>query len=543
MKLLCVVSGSHWGTHSGTLRSLLILLALPLTVLPALAQVGTVWAWGYNESGQLGDGTTTFRSLPVQSGSLTQVVAVSAGFGHSLALRSDGTVWAWGRNAEGQLGDGTTQGRLQPAVVPSLSNVVAVSAGLRHSLALRTDGTVWAWGYNLVGQLGDGTTTNRLVPVQVSGLTHVVGISAGRAFSLALRADGTVWAWGVNSGGELGIDTWDPYEVVPVQVLHVKHVVQVAAGGYHALALTQSGHVWAWGSNSDGRIGDGTNTQRRAPVLVQAVADAVKVRAGEWHSIAVHKSGEAWAWGNNLRGQLGVGNTTNSWVPVTVSGLTDVAAIDGGYHASIAAKADGTVWMWGRNNMGQLGDGSSGNNRLIPVQTLNLGSATDVSTSMGESHHSLAVVGMKTLSGTIHLQDVASSAGVLVTIEVRPLAASAPYLRRVIALPANGAFHLKVPFEGNYDVSVKGPHWLRHTLGAVSFAGTGASGLAFNLVNGDVNGDNVVNIADFLDLRQAYGSNPNSGNWNASADLNRDGSVGVADFLILRKNLGRSGDA
>ncbi|MBI4495208.1 MAG: tandem-95 repeat protein, partial [Chloroflexi bacterium] len=154
----------------------------------AVKSDGTVWAWGYNWAGQLGDGTTTSRPTPVQVSGLSGMTAVAAGQEHSLAVKSDGTVWAWGDNFNGQLGDGTTTRRFTPVQVSSLSNVVAVAGGSSHSLVRKGDGTVWAWGYNNRGQLGDGTTTSRSVPVQVSGLSNVVAVAAGQYHSLATAA-------------------------------------------------------------------------------------------------------------------------------------------------------------------------------------------------------------------------------------------------------------------------------------------------------------------------------------------------------------------
>jgi len=183
----------------------------------ALRNDGTVWAWGRNNYGQLGDGTTTERHTPVQVANLTGVQAIAGGFSHSLALRSDGTVWAWGRNSKGQLGDGTTTNRTTPVQVLNLTGVQAIAGGFFHSLALKSDGTVWAWGYNHFGQLGDGTTANRTIPVQVADLTGVQAIAAGSDHSLALRNDGTVWAWGWNYLGQLG-DGTTANRSIPVQV-------------------------------------------------------------------------------------------------------------------------------------------------------------------------------------------------------------------------------------------------------------------------------------------------------------------------------------
>jgi len=156
---------------------------------------GTVWAWGWNNFGQLGDGTTEDRLTPTRVIGLYNVVSISGGSHHSLAMKSDGTIWAWGDNRYGQLGDGTINAnRLQPVQIPGLSDIAEISAGNFHSLALGLDGTAWAWGYNWFGQLGDGTQTNRLQPVQIPGLSDIAEISAGNTHSLAMGSDGTVWA-------------------------------------------------------------------------------------------------------------------------------------------------------------------------------------------------------------------------------------------------------------------------------------------------------------------------------------------------------------
>jgi len=185
----------------------------------------------------LGNGTTNNSSTPLQVPNLSQVVALAAGYGHSLALRSDGTVWAWGDNSYGQLGNGTTTNSSTPVQVSGLSGIVAISAGGYHSLALRSDGTVWAWGENSFGQLGNGTATDSYTPVHVSSSSGIVAISAGGSHSLAVRSDGTVWAWGNNFAGELGNGTFTDSST-PVQVSGLSGVTAIAGGGYHSLALT-----------------------------------------------------------------------------------------------------------------------------------------------------------------------------------------------------------------------------------------------------------------------------------------------------------------
>jgi alpha-tubulin suppressor-like RCC1 family protein len=171
----------------------------------AIKNDGTVWGWGDNTYGQLGDSTYSYRTIPVQARHLSGISAVAGGNGHSLALKNDSTVWACGLNFNGQLGQGTPGGWINtPVQVIVLGNITAIAAGTFHSLALRDDGTVWSWGGNAYGQLGDGTTTERDTPVQVSTLTGIIAIAAGTYHSLAVKNDGTVWAWGHNIYGQIG---------------------------------------------------------------------------------------------------------------------------------------------------------------------------------------------------------------------------------------------------------------------------------------------------------------------------------------------------
>ena len=239
----------------------------------ALKGDGTVWAWGNNVSGQLGVGDTTRRETPVQvTGGLSGVTAISAGYQHSMALKSDGTVWVWGWNKEGRLGVGDTANRHTPVQVTGLTGVTVISAGNSHSLAIKSDGTVWAWGWNGYGQLGDGTVTERHTPVQAMAdpatptpLTDVTVISAGNCYSLALKSDGTAWAWGYNGNGQLGVGDTTQRET-PVQVTGLTCMTAITAGGWHSLAIKSDGTAWAWGSNGSGQLGVGDTTRRETPV-------------------------------------------------------------------------------------------------------------------------------------------------------------------------------------------------------------------------------------------------------------------------------------
>ncbi len=301
----------------------------------ALNPDGRVWAWGNNNQGQLGDGTqgmsapglsgTENRHEPVRVLDLTDVVSIGAGKMHSLALKSDGMVWAWGWNDFGQLGDGTrgvfgNRNRSEPVRVLGLTDVVAIHAGGGHSLALTSGGRVWAWGSNSSGQLGDGTTRSRNEPVHVSGLIDVVAISAGSGHSLALTSGGRVWAWGYNFSGQLGDGTITSRNE-PMHVSGLTDVVAIGCGSSHSLALTSGGRVWAWGNNHDGQLGVGRTLNRREPVHVSGLTDVVAISGGASHSLALTAGGTVWAWGYNWSGELGDGTITSRNEPVQVRGL------------------------------------------------------------------------------------------------------------------------------------------------------------------------------------------------------------------------------
>jgi len=367
----------------------------------ALRSDGTVWTWGANGSGQLGDGTTTNHNTPVQVKNLSNVQAIAVGESFSMALRNDGTVWAWGRNIQGQLGIGTICScvrptpinscgnlwRAAPVQVSGLSNIIAIASGGRHTVALRDDGTVWAWGNNQDGQLGDGTTINRHAPVQVNGLSNITAVAAGQSHTIALRNDNTAWAWGNNHLGQLGIGTicscvhpapvnscGNLHLTTPVRVKGLDNVTAVVAGADFCIALRNDGTMWSWGGYQLGQLGvmpysrDNTIPTQTNEHLQNITA----ISSGLFFTMALRDDGTVWAWGANGNGQLGDGHSHASTAfPRRVNRITNITSISAGMHHSLALCGDGMVWAWGYNRFGQLGNGNDAmNTRVIPVQVL-----------------------------------------------------------------------------------------------------------------------------------------------------------------------------
>jgi alpha-tubulin suppressor-like RCC1 family protein len=338
---------------------------------------GTVWTFGVNSTGQLGDGTATQRLLPVQVSGITNGTAVAAGSAFTLVLKADGTVWSFGDNTNGQLGDGTTTQRMLPVQVASLTNVTAIAAGAFHALALKADGSVWAWGYNQFGQVGDGTTTTpRTTPVQVAGLGPVLAIAAGYAHSAALLGDGTVATWGSNSNGQLGNST-QVNRSVPGLADGMTAIHAISAGSNSTFAVRDDATMWSWGFNTSGELGDGTVSTRTLPVPIpglsagQALAAACPLGQGG-HVLMIKTDGTVSGWGGNSNGQVGDGTTIDQHSPVPVSGLSSVVAVATGQSHSLAITSDGSVWAWGRNGNGQVGDGTSVD-RSLPVKVTEAG--------------------------------------------------------------------------------------------------------------------------------------------------------------------------
>lgn len=345
---------------------------------------GQAVATGDNLYGQLGDGTNQSRRTPVLIPALGDTVTqVAAGAAFGVALKADGTVWTWGLNEQGQLGDGTLSNQQVPRQVPDLPAITQISAGIGHVLALASDGTVLAWGANDKGQVGVEWSNAVTSPTKVSELSGVTQVSAGNEFSLAVGPNGTVLGWGDNHLGQLG--SGDEFESAYwlVAAGDLTKVIQVAAGAEHAVALRSEGSVWTWGA-----------ILHLVELLPRRVVELppwiVQIAAGGGDSFAVSAEqtlgSTVWAWGLNREGRLGDQTTTNRATPVEVP-LPDVYQIvaTGGSSAVIRVKDGGTLWAWGGNHAGELGIDSTQGFVTEPTRAFGLTNTTFVSVGHGFS--------------------------------------------------------------------------------------------------------------------------------------------------------------
>jgi alpha-tubulin suppressor-like RCC1 family protein len=356
---------------------------------------GSLWTWGRNINGQLGDGTTTNRPTPGQVGTATSWVSVAATTATAVtaAVQANGTLWTWGNNPSGQLGDGTTNTRLAPGQVGTATKWASVSPakGGGFLLAVQTNGTLWGWGNNSTSQFGDGTTTDRLTPGQIGAATSWVSAAAANSYSLGIQADGTLWAWGLNTNGQLG-DGTTTSRSTPGQVGAGTTWASVTAGDSHTVALRADGTLWAWGLNANGQLGDGTTTSRPVPTQVGTDSNWLSVEAGVSYTLAVKLDGSLWAWGLNNNGQLGDGTLVDKASPVQVSPATGWVRVAAGTNHSLAEQSCRTLLTWGLNTYGQLGDGST-TNRPAPVLAYNPSALLTFSPARAVAGTSVTVTG------------------------------------------------------------------------------------------------------------------------------------------------------
>ena len=386
---------------------------------------GSVWDWGVNSHGQLGDNTIVERDTPVQVhgpgnvGFVAPITDMVGGEVANYALSPNQTVWSWGWNPVDELGDGVAGGESHVPVqvlvstnppVP-LSSITSLGGRGDHGLSVDSKGTVWTWGSNFKGQLGNNTKVDSPVAVHVLAgagpgtgpggmggfLSQIVSITGGGAHSIALDSSGHLWGWGFNFHGQLGngtfdrvpnIGIWSPVEAMADPQTPFANVVQVSAGWNHTVALRSDGTVWTFGIDSEGELGNGNNTTNSAfPYQVTVngntpLTNVVSVSGGDFHTAVLKSDGTVWTWGQNLLGQLGNGtfdnNNARNFLPNQVLGpngvgyLTNVILLAAREAANIAVQADGTVVTWGFGANGTLGTGNL-NNSAFPVQVSGLG--------------------------------------------------------------------------------------------------------------------------------------------------------------------------
>lgn len=330
-----------------------------------------LYASGLNDSGQLADNTVTNKSSPVQTVSGgSNWKQISAGSSFVGAIKNDGTLWMWGSNSAGQLGDGTITPRSSPVqTISGGTDWVSVSCGAAATGAIKADGTLWLWGLSGLGTLGDGTIISKSSPVQtIAGGTDWKQISVSQC-AAAIKNDGTLWLWGTNVNGILG-DNTTVSKSSPVQTITGGTNWKSVSAGTTMAAIKTDGTLWTWGLGTSGELGDNTIVSKSSPVQTIAGGTNWKsVSSGNNHITSIKTDGTLWAWGNNSSGALGDNSTTNKSSPVqTVTTGTNWKTVASGNGFTTALKVDGTLWTWGLGTSGQLGD-LSVTSKSSPVQT------------------------------------------------------------------------------------------------------------------------------------------------------------------------------
>jgi YD repeat-containing protein len=326
---------------------------------------GTLWTCGYNGYGQLGDGTTTTRSSPVTTaGGGINWKQVAGGGYHTAAIKTDGTLWTWGDNYNGQLGDFIDNRSSPGTTAGGGSNWKQVTCGNRHIAAIKTDGTLWTCGYNLNGELGDGTQTQKSsLETTAGGGTNWRQVACGEIHTAAVKTDGTLWTWGANYHGNLGDGTGNFKSSPETTAGGGTNWRQVSCGTNYTAAIKTDGTLWTCGYNGHGQLGDGTATERSSLVTTAGGGTNWKqVSCGGFHTAAIKTDGTLWTWGRNLYGGLGDGTGTERSSPeTTAGGGTNWKQVDGGNDFTAAIKTDGTLWTWGYNTYGNLAENTTNN--------------------------------------------------------------------------------------------------------------------------------------------------------------------------------------
>ena len=331
----------------------------------AIDTAGTAYCWGWNQDGQLGDGTTvTSRPNPTAvSGTLT-FASITAGWHHTCGLTVAGAAYCWGMNYMAQLGDGASVGRTSPGQVAGGWSFARIAAGDYHTCAITTGGAALCWGWNDLGQLGNGNLSRGYFPQQVAGGMSFAMIAPANSHTCGLTTSGAAYCWGTNFAGNIGDGTVGRTTAPGLVSGGISYTgVQTNYDDNYVCGLTAAGLAHCWGYNANGQLGDGTTTDRPSPAAVAgnvSFANLVTKPYGK-HRCGLTSAGSAYCWGTNSAGQVGNGTTVNQTSPVAVTGgLTFKTIVVGGYH-TCGLTLDGSAYCWGSNSFGQLGDGTNVN--------------------------------------------------------------------------------------------------------------------------------------------------------------------------------------
>ena len=293
----------------------------------------TLWSWGYGTNGQRGDNLNPagggLTISPIQVGSLTNWESISAGSSVGYATKTDGTLWAWGINSSGQLGNGDAVSYSSPIQIGSLTDWggAIIRPTLTSVTVIKSNGTLWSWGQGQYGRLGDGTAANKSSPTQIGSLTTWTTLGAMDAGIAAIKSDGTLWAWGNNwYYGQLGNDVVGAPYSSPIQIGSLTNWSKVGGhtGGW--CAVKTDGTLWGVGKNDPGgMVGDSTAINRSSPVQIGALTTWSDLRGHKENTIALKTDGTLWAWGNKNRGMNASSSMITFSSPVQIGSLTNWA--------------------------------------------------------------------------------------------------------------------------------------------------------------------------------------------------------------------------
>lgn len=347
----------------------------------------TLFAWGSNSYGLLGDPSITTPNVPNQVGLINNWSTVNGGSSQVFAIRTDGTMWAWGRNSYGgSLGiNSNVYEKNSPTQIGALTTWSKVSGGQYWGIAVKTDGTLWSWGLNNIGQLGNNDTIARSSPIQVGALSTWANVFAGEQFWVATKTDGTLWGCGRNDGRQLGIGTGSSMSS-PVQIGALTTWYEAAGGGSMCLATKTDGTLWGWGFNVHGQLGQNSSGNLfSSPVQIGALTNWGKLACSYDSVVATKTNGTMFSWGrNDTHGQLGLNDGISRSSPTQVGALTAWNTPGASRYSFLVTKTDGTLWSFGRNQAGQLGLNDT-ISRSSPVQVGALTTWTVVAGSFNTS--------------------------------------------------------------------------------------------------------------------------------------------------------------